>query len=572
MKADLSSQQITNFSILVGAILVAFLCSILLISSTLFIAGIAISRFHVPVAALMAAGFGWWAAAVYFPEHRTRAFGLAFGSSVIAVACFAVINRNIYDTSWDGQEYHAEAILQLINGWNPFKDAVPQGVPSPVRLRFYAKGSWIAAAALNTFIGDFEAGKALHLILMLVSWLCSLAAVSTFAGLAWPYRVMISLVLAISPVSICQMFTYYVDGQLSSLLISAVGLLILLDRRPDRVLMATLMLVVVVTINVKLNGAVYIGIITIGYWAWYVLLKRERWREFGAWLLAGGVVGGAFIGFNPYLNEFFSRLYTNRSAVSVPAYLSVFRTSVPDASVFRTSVPDAPPNFFGKGRFEQLLISLFSKSEVLFWSPDRPSRLKLPFTVSQDEIQVFWAPDVRTGGFGPLFSGALILALLILVTYIWKHRHAFKDNIALLVLVVLTILSATPNPIMWWARYAPQFWMVPALIGLIGCSFAGPAPLRSLALILFLTLSINYLFVASTNVRATRYASRAVWEELNQLQAKSEVITVQFNGFAAARYRLQQQGLRFVAFNQLPCDNDKRRKLAHSEAVICQGN
>jgi hypothetical protein len=562
MKADLSSQQITNFSILVGAILVAFLCSILLISSTLFIAGIAISRFHVPVAALMAASFGWWAASAYFPAHRLGVFGLAFGSSVIAVACFAVVNRNIYDTSWDGQWYHAEAILQLMNTWNPLRDVLPEGAASPLKLRFYAKGSWITAAALNNFVGDIEAGKALHLTLMLAAWLFSLAAVSTIAGLAWPYKVMVSLVLAMNPVSICQMFTYYVDGQLGSLLISAVGLLILLDRRPDRVLMATLMLVIVLTINVKLNGAVYIAIITIGYWAWYVLLKRERWREFGAWLLAGGVVGGAFIGFNPYLNEFFSRLYTNRSAVSVPAYLSVFRTPV----------PDAPPNFFGKGRFEQLLISLFSKSEVLFWSPDRPSRLKLPFTVSQDEIQVFWAPDVRTGGFGPLFSGALILALLILVTYIWKHRHAFKDNIALLVLVALTILSATPNPMMWWARYAPQFWMVPALIGLIGCSFAGPAPLRSLALILFLTLSINNLFVASTNLRTTRNASQTVREELNQLQRKSGPVAVKFNGFAAARYRFQQQAIRFVESNDLRCDEGKIRNLVRSQATICNGN
>ena len=563
MKADSASQQITNFSILVGAILVAFLCSILLISSMLFVSGMVISRFHLPLAGLMAAGCAWWAASIYFPAHRGRAFGLAFGSSMIAVACFAVINRNIYDTSWDGQGYQAEAILRLMNGWNPLRDVLPEGVASPLKLRFYAKGSWITAAALNIFVGDIEAGKALHLTLMLAAWLFSLAAVSTIAGLAWPYKVMVSLVLAINPVSICQMFTYYVDGQLGSLLISAVSLMILLARRPDRVLMLSLMLIVVLTINVKLSGAVYIGIITIGYWSWYVLAKRERWGEFGVWLFGGGVVGGAFIGFNPYVNEFLSRFYASRLLPSVQDSLSVLKIAV---------YPDAPPNFFGKSSFEQLLISLFSKSEVLFWSPARPSRLKLPFTVSRDEIQVFWAPDVRTGGFGPLFSGALILSFLILVTYIWKYRHAFKDNIPLLVLVALTILSATPNPMMWWARFAPQFWMAPPIVGLIGCSFARSATVRSLALILFLTLSINSLLVASTNLRATRYASRAVWEELNQLRDKSEPIAVQFNGFGAARYRFQQQGVRFVEFNKLPCDNDKRRKLAYSEAVICQGN
>lgn len=563
MKADSLSQQTTNLSLLVGAILVAFLCSILLISSALFISGIVISRFHVPLAGLMAGGFAWWAAAVYFPAHRVRAFGLAFGSSVIAVACFAVINRNLYDTSWDGQWYHAEAILQLMNGWNPFKDALPAGAADSPQLRFYTKGSWIAAAALNTFLGNIEAGKALHLTLMLASWLFSLAAVSTFTGLAWPYKVMVSLVMAISPVSICQMFTYYVDGQLSSLLISAVSLLILLERRPDRVLMATLMLVVVLTIDVKLSGAVYIGIITIGYWLWYVLAKRERWRELGIWLLSGGVVGGVLIGFNPYVTEFLSRYYANRLAVSVPGALSVLKIGVNG---------DAPPNFSGKGSFEQLLISLFSRSEVLFWSPERPSRFKLPFTVSQDEIQVFWAPDVRTGGFGPLFSGALILSLLILLTYIWKYRHAFKDNVALLLLIALTILSAMPNPMMWWARFAPQFWMVPPIAGLIGFSFAPHARIRSLALVLFLTLSINNLMVATTNLRATRRASQTVAGELNQLQGKAEAIAVQFQHSAATRYRLQQQGIRFVEFSKLPCDGGKRRNLAYSRAIICGGN
>jgi hypothetical protein len=60
MTADSLSQQTTNLSILVGAIFVAFLCSILLISSTLFVSGIVISRFYVPLAGLMAAGFAWF--------------------------------------------------------------------------------------------------------------------------------------------------------------------------------------------------------------------------------------------------------------------------------------------------------------------------------------------------------------------------------------------------------------------------------------------------------------------------------------------------------------------------------
>lgn len=553
----------TNFSILVGAILVAFVCSILLVSSLLFSLGVSLSWFQVPLATAMAAGFGWWVANQYFPQERVCILMLAVGICVAAVVSFCWVSGRIYDVGWDGQWYHAEAILHLVNGWNPFWDALPVGATIPTQLSFYAKGPWITAAAMNKFVGNFEAGKALHLTLMLVSWLFSLAAVSTFAGLAWPYKVMVSLVLAISPVSICQMFTYYVDGQLSSLLISALSLLILLDRRPDRVVMVALMLVVVLTINVKLNGAVYIGIITIGYWLWYVLAKRQRWGELGIWLLAGGVVGGGLIGFNPYVNEFLSRLYTNGYRFLFTDWASFLQVTIHG---------DSPPNFARMGRFEQLLASLFSRSEVLFWSPTRSSRFKLPFTLSLDEIQVFWAPDVRTGGFGPLFSGALILSLTILVIIAWKFRDVFKDSVALLLLTALVILSGIPNSKMWWARFVPQFWAVPALVGLIGLRSCPPARLRWVALALFLTLGVNNLLVASTYLQATRRADQIVAGQLTQLKRSGEPILVRFNRFAATRYRFQQEGIQFVEVSALPCDENKRTKLAYSQAIICASN
>lgn len=546
-----------------GAILVAFICSILLVSSALFTIGVAISWFHIPLAAALAAGFGWWSVTYYFLRERARVLVLALGICVAAVVSFCWVSGRIYDVGWDGQWYHAEAILHLVNGWNPFWDALPVGATIPTQLSFYAKGPWITAAALNQFVGNFESGKALHLTLMMASWLFSLAAVSTLAGLAWPYRIIVSLVLAISPVSICQMFTYYVDGQLCSLLMSALSLLILLDRRPDRVLMVTLTLVVVLTMNVKLNGAVYIGIITVGYWLWYVLAKRERWGELGTWLLVGGVVGGGFIGFNPYVNEFLSRLYTNGYHFLFTDWLSFLQITIDG---------DSPPNFASMGRFEQLLASLFSRSEVLFWSPARSSRFKLLFTLSLDEIQVFWAPDVRTGGFGPLFSGALILSLTILIIIAWKFRDVFKDSVALLLLTALVILSGIPNPKMWWARFVPQFWAVPALVGLIGLRSCPPARLRWVALALFLTLGVNNLLVASTYLQATRRMNYRVAEQLTQLKRIGKPILVRFNRFAATRYRFQQNGIQFVEVSTLPCDEKKRTYLAYSQSIMCSGN
>ena len=211
--------RIRNLSILLGAILLAFACSLLLVSSTLFFLGLPISRFHVPAAAAMAAGFGWWGVNFYFPQERIRVFGLLFGSAVIAFFLFALLSSRIYDISWDGQTYHAEAIAQLANGWNPFFEA-PRGGPafshsgvyaSPFYLIFSSKGAWICAAALYKFSGSFESGKAFHLMLILACFLFSFAALSTFRGIKWQWLLILSFLIAFNPVSVCQMFTYYVD-------------------------------------------------------------------------------------------------------------------------------------------------------------------------------------------------------------------------------------------------------------------------------------------------------------------------------------------------------------------------
>src|SRR5262249_32768172 len=155
----------------------------------------------------------------------------------------------IYDISWDGQTYHAEGIEQLASGWNPFWEAPHNGpafrlhsgyYSGPSQLSFSPKGAWICAAALYKFSGSFEAGKACHLMLILACFLCSFAALSTFRSIKWRWILILSLLIASNPVSVCQMFTYYVDGQLSSLLGITIGLLILIYRRPDRFKMAVL--------------------------------------------------------------------------------------------------------------------------------------------------------------------------------------------------------------------------------------------------------------------------------------------------------------------------------------------
>jgi hypothetical protein len=78
--------------------------------------------------------------------------------------------------------------------------------------------------------------------------------------------------------------------------------------------------------------------------------------------------------------------------------------------------------------------------------------------------------------------------------------------------------------------------------------------------------------VASTYLQATRRADQIVAGQLTQLKRSGEPILVRFNRFAATRYRFQQEGIQFVEVSALPCDENKRTKLAYSQAIICASN
>ena len=300
--------------------------------------------------------------------------------------CFVVVERALYDVSWDGQAYQAEAILALGRGWNPLYDSLPDGLDWGAYLTFWSKGPWITAAGCYVLTGSLEAGKAFHLMLMTSTGLLVFAAAATMA-VPKRWAVLISVLLACNPVSLAQMHTFYVDGLLASLLAMTVSLLILIvhradrgpaasavgGRRPDHQCQAEWP-------RVSRNHHDWLL-------AWYTLQKGARWRALAASLIGGGVVGGLFAGFNPYMSEFVTRLW----AVGYQFLLS-------DWMSLLLITRDSPENFASLNRFEKVVLSLFSKSDVL--PTLGPSSLKIPFTVSASELHAFTVPDVRMAGYG----------------------------------------------------------------------------------------------------------------------------------------------------------------------------
>jgi hypothetical protein len=541
--------------ILIGSILIAFDCSIQVVSSILFATGVPLDWFQVPLATAMAAGFGWWVARHYAEGDRGRAFGVAAGISITAFLLFALLSSQLYDVSWDGQTYHAEAIAQLAAGWNPFRGQLLPPVDYPTELAFFAKGPWISAAALYRLTGSFEAGKAFHPTLMLACCLFWVAALRSLEKITRGLTCLLGVMVALNPVSTYQMHSYYVDGQLSSLLATTIALLLLIGRRGDRPLLAVLALVVILTINAKLTGALYLGIIGSGYWLWFARACKPRRAELAAWLLAGGALGGLLVGYNPYITQFAKFLITKGNAFYPhPSWRAI--VSIESQGIFP-----------GTGRFARLMLSLLAPSQV---TPTPPVTIKLPLTFTWLEIKQFAYPDVRVGGFGPLFSGALLLSVAALPLLVWRDRQRLRNSSILYLLVALIGISALSFSETWWARFAPQLWLLPLLVGVVGLVVADHGRSRWLSLALILILLFNDLMIGARYVTFAFQQSRAVAQQLATLKRETKPIIVDFNDVPASRYRLGLHGIPYVEMDTLPCAQADRERIVMSEAMFCE--
>lgn len=544
-----------DVAILVASILVAFVGGILVVSSGLFAAGVSLDWFQLPVAAVIAAGFGWWIVSACTRQRRISVYRAGVGISAAVFLLSFLLSTVLYDVSWDGQTYHAEAIAELTRGWNPVLGTPLGQVGYPTELHFFSKGPWITAAALCKLTGEFESGKAFHLILMVACGCFWVAALSTVGNLTRAWILVLSATIAFNPVSTYQMHSYYVDGQLSSLLASTVALMILIDRRGDRVLMALLALVVALTINVKLTGALYVAIIGSGYLLWYVIAAKTRRGELVGWMVAGAVLGAILIGYNPYITQFASQLIRTGN----PFY--------PHSGWRATIRIESEALFPGTGRAERLLTSLLSRSEV---SPSPPVSLKLPFVVSLTEVRQFAFPDVRVGGFGPLFSGAMLLSVVVSAPLIGRYRGRRCEYPSVVLLIVLIGVTALSFAETWWARFAPQLWLIPMMVGVVGLRAMDRGYGRWFSVALSMTLCLNGLLIWVCYTAVAVKQSDSVAEQLGRLERSVKPIIIDFNDFPGTRNRLQRHAIPYAEVATLPCPEERREKVVMSEAEFCR--
>lgn len=443
-----------------GQILLYTFALDILIAAIGFAIGITINILTLPVSFFLALAL----TLLFYDAHiKPKTIIIELFIAVAVIATTIVIANGIYDFSWDGNAYHKLAVGLLKNGWNPLSKSADDAIKSllgvesgNIWVEGYCKATWIFASSVYAITGNIESGK----IYTLYAMICIFFLLESYFTTKKGHRmtgIIFAIAVACNPVAMAQLDTFYVDGFLHTMLFVLVFALFtstdpehVISRKTSASLVASAMVIIG---NIKFTGLFYGGIFCITFFIWQCvrnikdnkeLARKKNGKLFVLYMLLA-VVTVVLAGNSSYI--------TNILRHGNPLYPLAGKNSI---DIMTNNSPFAEVN-----HFRNLFISLFSMMDNFLYNQGKAAFLKFPFTVysSEKDILAFNPSDIRLSGFGVLFSGLLIVAIVFLVIWFFKGK---KDSGFYLVLLNLGVCIALTFGLTesWWARYSPYIYLI----------------------------------------------------------------------------------------------------------------
>jgi hypothetical protein len=502
---NINREVLSNIFLMFSTQIILFVFFLLLVSTSFFFLGISLNIYVIILSFFLSLIVTYLIERKLFKMLQKRDIFLILFSLLFIYLLSYFVAKSFYDISWDGQEYHQEIILQLVeNKWNPYSERVPVEVPFYMKLwvQHYPKGFETVAASLVVLTGQIETGKLFNILLLILSFSLSLGVILKYTKISFERSLLLAFTVGVNPVSIYQSLSYYLDGQLSSLVICLLllGFLLLKKNTFKNLLLFTA--VGIIIINLKFSGILFV---ILGYFflLLYSLFKKNMsfLKRFIFSFSITFLIGIFFIGYSSFI---LNLRYHNNAFYPVLGKKAIDVTSV-----------NIPEQIRDLNNVEKFLATHFIL-DISEGSLD----FRVPFTKEGSSLIANIYADSRIGGHGPFFMEIGIITMILFLLILFKEKSKYKKSfLAILFFLVMSVFLMPAN---WYARYVPTLFLIPWVI--LVYAFRTERKNSFLSSLLLFLLVLNSLTVGWVYINSQIDYTREIIDVLNECSEVSSIV------------------------------------------------
>jgi hypothetical protein len=203
---------------------------------------------------------------------------------------------------------------------------------------------------------------------------------------------------------------------------------------------------------------------------------------------------------------------------------------------------ETPKNMVGRDRLVRFGYAIFGRPGNQPYQKGRNASLMWPFGARLEDLYAYNYHETRVAGFGPYFSACLLFSLALGLWLMAAGRRRWALGLISGAIVASLLIS----PALWWPRYGPQLWLLPAapLIFIFG----GVRPRGQVAAAWTLAglLIVNTGIVGAVRFRWETRASLRLREQLTEMRESGQAYDVSTRYFSlSADERLSEAGVKF---------------------------
>lgn len=155
--------------------------------------------------------------------------------------------------------------------------------------------------------------------------------------------------------------------------------------------------------------------------------------------------------------------------------------------------------------------------------------LTFPFNPNIEYWNAYRFHETRLAGFGPFFSGTIVLSVLIFIMMIVKKQSFI---LFCLLFYAAIIVSISLSNHLWWPRLAPQIWLIPIVPLLISLKYRNITFFqKAFNNVLIYFIAINSIIVLCVHLTWETQASSTIKSQLRILRENKKPIKVDVGWF-----------------------------------------